>query len=154
MPQRTGPLGRGQRGPSPASESPQEAPSAQIDPVQQPEPPSGLARQPSSQPAFARPSSGEPTFARQSSSEPTVSGEDRIGDPTVDAATLRRMGNLVATRHLMTLLASRRHALGRDGTVEAVARLLLDLEDPAFARRVLLQMGEIGRIIDIYPLEV
>ena len=89
-----------------------------------------------------------------SGGEPEVFGEDRIGDPTVTAGELARMGNLVATRHLLTLLAMRRSKVSRDEVVQEVADLLLALDDGPAARRLLLQMAEVGRIVDIYPLEV
>lgn len=86
--------------------------------------------------------------------DPGLSGEGRIGDPTVTADELSQMGNLVATRHLLTLLAKRRSDVSRDGAIDEVAALLLDLNDGPYARRLILQMAEVGRIVDIYPLEV
>lgn len=64
------------------------------------------------------------------------------------------MGNLIATRHLLALLAKRRTDRPRAEVIDEVASLLLALEEGPYARRLLLQMAEIGRIVDIYPLEV
>ena len=91
---------------------------------------------------------------RQGESAPDLTGEARIGDPTVSAAELRSMGNLVATRHLLALLARRRADLSRDAVIDEVAGLLAALDEGPYARRLLLQMAEVGRIVDIYPLEV
>jgi len=81
-------------------------------------------------------------------------GEGRIGDPDVTPAELRAMGSLVAGRHLMTLLARRRAEADRAEVIREVAELLLGMEDGPWARRLLLQMAEAGRIVDVYPLEV
>ncbi len=89
-----------------------------------------------------------------SGSEDRRPDESRIGDPSVTALELGRMGNLLATRHLLALLAHRRHDKPRREVIEEVATLVLALEDGPYARRLLLQMAEVGRIIDIYPLEV
>jgi hypothetical protein len=86
--------------------------------------------------------------------EARLLGEGRLGDPTVTSAELASMGALVAARHLMTLLARRRRDVGRAEVVDEAARLLLGLEDPRLARRLLLDMGDAGRIVDVYPLEV
>ncbi len=80
--------------------------------------------------------------------------EERLGDPSVTSEELRAMGSLMAGRHLMTLLAKRRTGLARADLIREVGELLLGMEDGPWARRLLLQMGDAGRIVDIYPLEV
>lgn len=80
--------------------------------------------------------------------------EGRLGDPSVSSAELRAMGSLVAGRHLMTLLARRRAQTERAEVIKEVGELLLGMDDGPWTRRLLLQMAEAGRIVDIYPLEV
>jgi hypothetical protein len=81
-------------------------------------------------------------------------GLDRIGDPTVDAEAIRQMGSLIAARHLMALLARKTREGDRKSVIEEVGALLLGLEDAQLARRLLFTMSEVGRIVDVYPLEV
>jgi hypothetical protein len=90
----------------------------------------------------------------RSEAEEQLLAEGRLGDPSVTAAELRGMGSLVAGRHLMTLLARRRQEVARAEVIREVAELLLGMDDGPWARRLLLQMAEAGRIVDIYPLEV
>lgn len=80
--------------------------------------------------------------------------QGRLGDPSVTPEELRRMGSLIAGRHLMTLLARRRGDTSRAEVIREVAELLLGMDDGPWARRLLLQMAECGRIVDVYPLEV
>lgn len=77
---------------------------------------------------------------------------ERVGDPSIAAAELRRMGNVLATQHLFILLA--RGGDDRGATIDRIADLLVGLDDGPYARRLLLQVGEAGRVVDIYPLEV
>lgn len=100
-----------------------------------------------------------PPDARQQSpeqgqAEAALLGEGRLGDPSVTSQQLRSMGSLVAGRHLMTLLARRRGQAEREAVIEEVGRLLMGMQDGPWTRRLLLQMAEAGRIVDIYPLEV
>lgn len=80
-------------------------------------------------------------------------GEGRIGEPSVTPDELMAMGPLVRARHLMTLLARRRRDVPRETVLKEAGDLLLGI-DPAEAKRLLLTMGEAGRIVDVYPLEV
>jgi hypothetical protein len=81
-------------------------------------------------------------------------GEGRIGDETVTAKELLSMGTLVAARHLMVLLAKKRSQAERRRVLEEVGTLLIEINQPATVRRLLLEMPDAGRIVDIYPLEV
>lgn len=80
--------------------------------------------------------------------------EPALGDPEVGPDLLRARGSLWAARHLMTLLARRRGAQERAAIIDEAASLLVALDDPPLARRLLLEMAEVGRIVDVYPLEV
>jgi hypothetical protein len=81
-------------------------------------------------------------------------GEGRIGDEAVSARELSLMGSLVAARHLMVLLAKKRLDVPRRSVLEHVGDLLIEINQPATVRRLLLEMTDAGRIVDIYPLEV
>ncbi len=81
-------------------------------------------------------------------------GEGRIGDESVSSSELAEMGSLVAARHLMVLLAKNRGKKEREAVLAHVGELLIGLEKPELVRRLLLEMPDAGRIIDIYPLEV
>jgi hypothetical protein len=83
-----------------------------------------------------------------------LGGEGRIGDPALEPEAFGAMGSLIAARHLMALLARKRKAIERPALLAEVGDLLLAQKDPASIRRILLQMGEVGSIVDIYPLEV
>jgi hypothetical protein len=81
-------------------------------------------------------------------------GEGRIGDESVTARELMSMGSLVAARHLMVLLAKKRKGLERRRIIEDVGNLLIEINQAQVVRRLLLEMTDAGRIVDIYPLEV
>lgn len=83
-----------------------------------------------------------------------LTGEGRIGDPSVTSAELAEMGSLVAARHLMVLLAKGRGARPRAEVLGQVGELLIGLDRPDQVRRLLLELPDAGRIVDIYPLEV
>jgi hypothetical protein len=83
-----------------------------------------------------------------------LSGEGRIGDPTLAGEEFASLGSLVAARHVMALLARKRKDLPRTELLAEVGDLLLAQKDPTSIRRILLQMGEVGSIVDIYPLEI
>ena len=142
MARRTGP-----RVPGPSADNRSGATSEPTD-IARDEAPTSLAIRPKFS-AMLAPRQGE-----QDQDAPAVPLADRVGDPTVTADELGRMGNVIATRHLLTLLMRRRADLRRNEVIEEVTRLLMDLNDGPLARRLLLQMTEIERIIDIYPLEV
>ena len=81
--------------------------------------------------------------------------EERLGQSDVGAPELRSFGSLGAARHLMTLLARRRsEQAARAATVREAVQLLAALEEGGFARKVLLTVEHVGRIVDIYPLEL
>lgn len=80
--------------------------------------------------------------------------EARLGDPSITSDELRAMSSLMAGRHLMTLLSKRREGFARADLIREVGELLLGMDDGPWARRLLLQMVDAGRIVDIYPLEV
>lgn len=98
------------------------------------------------------PSVGEEEKRRQTTHELTGGGE--LGRDGVTPAELKSMGSLVAGRHILTLLARRRNDPDRPGLIREVADLVLGLEDPPYARRLLLELIDAGRIVDVYPLEV
>lgn len=81
-------------------------------------------------------------------------GEGRIGDESVTSAELAEMGSLVAARHLMVLLAKGRGKRERAEVLGQVGELLIGLDRPDQVRRLLLELPDAGRIVDIYPLEV
>jgi hypothetical protein len=81
-------------------------------------------------------------------------GEGRIGDESVTSAELADMGSLVAARHLMVLLAKNRGKKPRVEILGQVGDLLIGLDRPDLVRRLLLEMPDAGRVVDIYPLEV
>ena len=83
-----------------------------------------------------------------------LSGEGRIGDPSLTAEEFAALGTLVAARHVMALLARKRRDTERGALLAEVGDLLLAQKDPVSIRRILLQMGDVGSIVDIYPLEV
>lgn len=92
--------------------------------------------------------------ARREDAERQLLGDGRLGDPLLTPAELAAMGASVAARHLMTLLARRRGEIGREAAIAETGGLLLGLDDGRLARRLLLEMPDAGRIVDIYPLEV
>ncbi len=116
------------------------------------------ARTPAPAPAPAkRPREVEPSPDRrrqQDEAAAELSAEGRIGDPSLPPEAFRSMGTLVSARHLMALLARKRPDVARAALLAEVGDLLLAEKDPTAIRRILLQMGEVGRIVDIYPLEV
>ena len=83
-----------------------------------------------------------------------VSGRALIGDESLDAQGVGGMSVLHAAEHVMILLSRKRAKHERDEALAVVGDLILGLEQPAFAKKVLLGLGEVGRIVDIYPLEV
>jgi hypothetical protein len=83
-----------------------------------------------------------------------LSGEGRIGDPSLTPEEFASLGTLVAARHVMALLARKRRDVARASLLAEVGDLLLAQKDAVAIRRILLQMGEVGSIVDIYPLEV
>jgi hypothetical protein len=83
-----------------------------------------------------------------------VTGEGRIGDETMTAAEMLSMGSLVAARHLMVLLAKLRRDRPREDVLRHVGDLLIQINRPPIVRKLLLEMTDAGRIVDIYPLEV
>lgn len=89
---------------------------------------------------------------RKQRSQATLLGEGRIGDDTVTAPELAAMGSSVAARHLMVLLAKKR--ADRSAALASVGDLLLELGQPTLVRRLLMELPDAGRIVDIYPLEV
>jgi hypothetical protein len=82
----------------------------------------------------------------------TLLGDGRIGADDVTSEELASMGSLVAARHLMVLLAKKRS--DRGAALAEVGELLIGLDDPLVVRRLLLELPDAGRIVDIYPLEV
>lgn len=100
------------------------------------------------------PEDGEHRRRQRDQAAQDLTGEGRIGDPELSAEAFGQLGTLVAARHLMALLARRRRDLPRAALLDEVGALLLAQRDPQAIRRILLQMGEVGRIVDIYPLEV
>ncbi|MBK6683497.1 MAG: hypothetical protein IPG45_03420 [Deltaproteobacteria bacterium] len=95
---------------------------------------------------------GEEEKHRQAYEQLTGGGE--LGRDGVTPAELKLMGSLVAGRHILTLLARRRNDPDRPGLIKEVADLVMGLEDPPFARRLLLELIDTGRIVDVYPLEI
>jgi hypothetical protein len=81
-------------------------------------------------------------------------GEERIGDASVTAPELMRMGSWIGARHLMVLLAKLRKDRPRAAVIAHVGDLLIETAEPAIVRRLLLEMTDAGRIVDVYPLEV
>jgi hypothetical protein len=79
---------------------------------------------------------------------------DRVGDETVDANALGEMTVLLAAEHLMILLGKRRQKTSRAALLAEVGDLLLGHPRPDLVKKILMAMADIGRPIDIYPLEV
>jgi hypothetical protein len=117
------------------------------EPLREPEP-AGLP------PSIAPPGDSPEQRRDRDRAAADLTGEGRIGDPSVTGEELAAMGTLVASRHLMALLARKRKDTERTALLHEVGDLILGLPDAIAARRVLLGMGEVGRIVDIYPLEV
>lgn len=80
--------------------------------------------------------------------------EGRLGDPTVTARELAHMGTHVAARHVMVRLAMDRADRPRTELIAETGALLIALERPDLVRRLLLELPDAGRIVDVYPLEV
>lgn len=104
-------------------------------------------------PNFRKINEGPGQRQKREQTEAKLLGEGRIGDESVTSEELAAMGNLVAGRHILALLAKRR-ASPREDVIREVGELLYGLADPSYARRLLLELADIGRIVDIYPLEV
>lgn len=119
-----------------------------------PRPTAGLDRNPPAAPvgdALER-GGGQGAKGQGAPAEPTARA--RLGDESLDAAGLSGFSTLLAAEHLMILLAKKRGRLERSAILKGVGDLLLAHERPEQVKRILLALAEVGRIVDIYPLEV
>lgn len=91
---------------------------------------------------------------KREEAEDALLGEGRVGDERVTSEELASMGSRVAAHHLMVLLAKKRHERARESVLSEVGDLLIGLGRPHAVRRILLDMPDAGRIVDVYPLEV
>ena len=77
-----------------------------------------------------------------------------LGDGALGVEVLAGESPSFVAEHLMILLSRLRANRPRAEVLTEVAELLLRFPDPHFVRRVLYAMGEVGKIVDVYPLEV
>jgi hypothetical protein len=144
---------------------PGEGPGPRIRPTPQPKTAEAPPAIPAAEPEAPQPARESPLFPaiargderrdrQKQDSQDRLMGEGRIGDESVTAKELAEMGSLVAARHLMVLLAKGRGKKPRAEVLGHVGELLIALDRPEVVRRLLLELPDAGRIIDIYPLEV
>lgn len=95
---------------------------------------------------------GAPRDRREKPGE-NLNPRERIGDETLDAASLGDLSVLLAAEHLMLLLAKGRGKKPRAALLAEVGDLLLGHPRPEQVKKILAAMAEL-RIVDIYPLEV
>lgn len=91
---------------------------------------------------------------RSAGSDAEVVAPALLGDPGLTPEAFADLTNLVAAQHLMALLARGHRARARPEVIERAGALLLGLDDPARAHRIVAALPEVAPIVDIYPLEV
>jgi hypothetical protein len=135
----------------PPKPAPADAPQAEK-PAQEAKP---VARKPTALPPKIARQLGTATDERgeRQKNQDALLGEGRIGEESVTAEELKAMGTLVGARHLMVLLAKKRGE-DRAKLLEHVGNQLIEIDEPELVRRLLMEMPDAGRIVDIYPLEV
>ena len=93
--------------------------------------------------------------ARDSRPTPKVAElKHKLGQDSFPEAELQGLTPHLFAEHLMLLLANRRKSKSRTSVMEEIATMLIHLEDPERARKILALMPKVGRIVDIYPLEL
>jgi hypothetical protein len=78
----------------------------------------------------------------------------KLGDPDLDLPALRGLSNQLLAEHLMILLANNRSKQTRAKVVADMGELILQLDQRDRINKLLALMPQVGRIVDIYPLEV
>ncbi len=99
-----------------------------------------------------QPEKGPGQKEEQEQAQKQLTGEGRIGAEDVGPEELRSMGSIFACRHLLTLMA--KHRAQRQEAITQLGELLYELADPKYSLRLITEMLEFGRIVDIYPLEL
>ena len=85
---------------------------------------------------------------------PELFDDSFLGDPTIPAEELKGYSKFLIARHLLVLLARDRNQVSQAERLQGAATLLFQLGDPDLSLSVLKQMGELGRVVDVYPLEI
>ena len=78
----------------------------------------------------------------------------KLGQDDFPSAELKGLSPHLYAEHLMLILANRRKSKPRDVVMKEVAQMLVLLEDAARARKIIALMPKVGKIVDIYPLEL
>ncbi|MFO0723434.1 MAG: hypothetical protein U1E65_06620 [Myxococcota bacterium] len=78
----------------------------------------------------------------------------RLGDESLDKDELSSLSALLASEHLFLVSARQAKTKPRSVIIEDLGDLLLATGRPDFVKKVLLQMAEAPRILDVYPLEL
>lgn len=78
----------------------------------------------------------------------------RLGDPNLDADTMRGLNSSLLAEHLMILLANKRARQKRTQVLAEIGDLILGLNQKERINKILALMPQVGRIVDIYPLEI
>ena len=78
----------------------------------------------------------------------------KLGQDDFPSDELQGLSPHLFAEHLMLILANRRASKSRKVVMEEVAKMLIHLNDPERARKVIALMPKVGRIVDIYPLEL
>ena len=78
----------------------------------------------------------------------------QIGNPDLDLPALRGLSNQLLAEHLMILLANKRSKQTRAKVVGDIGELIIQLNQRDRINKLLALMPQVGRIVDIYPLEV
>ena|GEM_PF-6484041 len=78
----------------------------------------------------------------------------KLGQDDFPPEELNGLSPHLFAEHLMLILANRRKSKSRGLVMKEVAEMLILLGDPARARKVIALMPKVGKIVDIYPLEL
>ena len=91
----------------------------------------------------------------QASAEEVVEGlRGRLGSPDLALDHLRSLSSQLVAEHVMILLANQRAKNSRAEVLHEVSELLMAMNQPERINKILGLMPQVGRIVDIYPLEV
>ena len=77
--------------------------------------------------------------------------EEHVGAPDLGLAEIERFPELVLVRHIYARMAVK---TDRSAEIERLKELLYNLNDGRRVRRILERLFEVGRFVNIYPLEL
>jgi hypothetical protein len=80
--------------------------------------------------------------------------EEKLEDRDLAPEQLASLSVYAAASHLMRRLANRRTSEAREVVLASIGDLLIAHPNRSAPRKILLDMADAGRIVDIYPLEV